>query len=74
MIFYATFGFSQSLRNHYVKIEAEDASQGWAKMFDAYGNMWAFIYPEEQFETAIARYNLTEVPFGMPNEREYEDE
>lgn len=68
--FYATFGFNQSLRGCYVKIEAVDMQDARLQMADAYNRIYAFIYGADQFDTAIARYNLIEVPFGTPNVKE----
>jgi hypothetical protein len=72
MTFYGTFGFNQSLRNCYVKIEAESDSGAHNQMYSHYGTMYAFLYPAERFEDAIARHNLTEVQLGTVNKREYD--
>lgn len=73
MNYYATFGFNQSLRNCYVKVEAESSAHARQRMVEQYGRLWAFLYDEDELESCIKRWNLTEVPFGTPNVRE-EDE
>lgn len=70
--FYATFGFNQSLRNCYVKIEAVDYGDARRIMHEHHGNLFAFMYDADKYDTAIARYNLIEVPLGTPNAKEYD--
>lgn len=70
--FYATFGFNQTLRNCYTKFEAADESEAHSIMYEAYGTIYAFIYPEERFADAIERHGIKEVPFGTPNGKEYD--
>lgn len=71
--FYATFGFNQSLRNCFVKIEAEDANGARRQMNDAYGDMWAWLYPANMYGQCIARYDLKPVELGTPNVRESDE-
>lgn len=73
MIFYATFGFSQSLSGSFVKLDVEDYGEARRVMVEHYGTMWAFMYPEEDFDRCIARYGLVEVPLGTKNERLADD-
>ena len=75
MKFYATFGYGHLLRDCYVTIEATDDYAARELMHEAYGRVWSFMYKEEEYERCIARYELTEVPFGTPNKRlaEYDD-
>lgn len=71
--YYFTFGYSQSLRNCYVKIEAENMQEARQKMEKEYGSLWAFSYTEDDYPTSIKRWELTEVPFGTPNTRIMDD-
>lgn len=70
--FYGTFGFNQSLRNCYVKIEAEDYADARRIMHEHYGAVFAFMYGQDAYDRAIERYKLIEVPLGTPNVKEYE--
>jgi len=67
--FYATFGFSQSLAQCYVKVRALSYQAAHQIMTNHYGTMWAFLYPEDELLSAIHRYGLVEVPLGTRNER-----
>lgn len=67
--FYGTFGMGQTLGNSYVKILAEDMQQAHQIMYENYGQMWAFAYKEKDFEQAIERHGLKEVPLGTENAR-----
>ncbi len=72
MTFYGTFGFNQTLRGCYVKIEAEDDSGAHHQMYNHYGTIYAFIYDEEGFNGQVERHGLQEVPLGTPNAKEYD--
>lgn len=64
----ATFGDGHTLRNCYCRVPAENESQACSKMFETYGDMWAFLYNSAD-AAGVGRWNLREVPFGEPNER-----
>lgn len=60
-MWYFTFGTDErGLQNSYVKIEGtfDEARE---KMFEAFGDQWAFQYSEEQFLPQITAYNLEEL-------------
>lgn len=48
------------LFRYYVTIEAEDTNTARQIMFNRYGDKWSFCYPENQFDSAIGQFNLTE--------------
>lgn len=66
--FYATFGMNQTLGRSYVKIAARNPTEAREQLALCYGSRWAFLYNAEDFESKIARYGLTEVALGTPNE------
>lgn len=47
--FYFTFGVGQKLGGHCQPIQAENYEKARQRMFDIYGNKWAFQYTEEQW-------------------------
>ena len=65
--FYCTFGSNQHLADAYVAVEATSYNDAHEKMYTEYGPLWAFCYPAEKFEEAIARFGLSEVEFGTAN-------
>jgi hypothetical protein len=58
--FYATFGYNLFPNSHnlYVEIHAEDYAEARKKMFERYGQKWAFLYEESQKKEAIDRWGL----------------
>lgn len=65
--FYATFPWKSSLRNAYIRLNAEDAVAAQEKMNQCYGDKWAFIYDESEFAGQVERYSLYEVELGTKN-------
>lgn len=64
----ATFGLSQTLGKNFVRVPALSAHAARQAMFATYGNLWAFLYEDED-AAGVNPFNLTEVPFGTPNAR-----
>ena len=54
---YFTFGCGMKHANCYVKITASDYGRARQLMFEHYGKKWAFQYPEEEYDEAIAKWN-----------------
>lgn len=69
MEFIATFGFSSPLKDKFVRVQAETYKDAMLLMLKTYDAHWAFLYLDEQ-EAGVARWSLTEVPFGTPNTKE----
>jgi hypothetical protein len=70
-----TFGFGQRLENCYAWIpDAGTREQATEKVILAYGSCWAFIYGAEEYDNAVARFPIREVPFGTPNRRMGDDD
>lgn len=59
--FYVTFGRPSPFANNYVLIEAENMDTARIYAFNSLGTKWAFIYGEEDYESAIRRFKLTQV-------------
>lgn len=65
--YYFTFGSNntdknwKSLKNAYVKIEADCIMIARARMFRARESYWSFCYEEEDFLPQIKEYNLYEL-------------
>ncbi len=62
--FYATFGMGQyggAFKNSYITINAETYSGARTLMVEAFGNIWSFIYSEDEFKKQIPLYGLKEI-------------
>ncbi len=68
MKFFFTFGQNSSLSDNYVVIEAPTSLDARKAMFEHYGYTWGFQYTWESFHYQPAKYDLTEVPLGTPQE------
>ena len=51
----------KTLFRYYVTIEAENEMTARQTMFARYKDKWSFSYNEDQFESSIAKYHLTEL-------------
>lgn len=60
--FYVSYAWKSNLRNNYSVVEAEDYGAARYKVQDTIGTEYAFIYGEDEYHTAIEKYNLIEVP------------
>jgi hypothetical protein len=64
-----TFGFGQPLEGCFAWIpDAETIHQAREKVIMVYGTRYAFIYGREEYDSAIARFDVREVEFGTPND------
>ena len=61
--FYVTFGNNHipSGNMFYVVVRAKSELEARQKIFQEYGERWAFIYPEERYEEAIGRFNMIQL-------------
>lgn len=65
-----TFSSNTKLANNFVRVAAYTENEARRKMFSEYGGEWAFVYLDGvKFGRQIAEFDLKEVPFGEPNER-----
>ena len=55
-----TFGFGQKHKNCFVRIKGKDEADCRKKMFEIFGNKWAFQYDDEE-KAGVKRWNLTEI-------------
>jgi hypothetical protein len=62
----ATFGLGSILGKNFVRVPAESAHEARRTMFAIYGNLWAFLYEDED-AAGVNPFKLTEVPLGTPN-------
>lgn len=66
---FVTFGFGQPLEGCWAWIpDAVTAAQAHEKVILVYGSRWAFVYGREEYDRAIARFDVREVEFGTPND------
>lgn len=65
--FIFTFGFGHALTNCFVAVKSENSNAAREEMFRVYGAKWAFQYDSRE-AAGVDRWNLTEIPFGTPNE------
>lgn len=66
---FVTFGFGQPLEGCWAWVpDAETTAQAHEKVILVYGSQWAFIYRREEYDSAIARFDVREVEFGTPND------
>lgn len=70
---YFTFGLGYNLGRNYVAVDADSAAEARRIFEDARRTVddsrplrWAFQYGEDEYETAVARWGLTEVPADTP--------
>lgn len=66
---FMTFGFGQPLEGCFAWIpDAVTVAQAYEKAIMVYGTRYAFIYGREEYDSAIARFDVREVVFGTPND------
>ena len=49
--FYLTFGCGHPLGDNFMEIEAEDLSKARALAFETFGQKWAWMYDEEEWNS-----------------------
>lgn len=68
--FFVTFGQGWTLRNNFVRVEADGFKEVSEKMRATYGEAWSNCYSEGAFNEVAKHYShFVEVPFGTPNLR-----
>ena len=55
-----TFGFGQKYQNCFVKIKGKNEADCRKKMFEKFGENWAFQYDDEE-KAGVKRWKLREV-------------
>ncbi len=61
-VFYVTYGNQYVQANSYSVVKANDYDEARAWVEHICGSHFAFMYDEDRYEDAIARYGLTEIP------------
>jgi hypothetical protein len=75
MKMYVTYGCGSDRGGCYSVVEGNGYDDCRAQVEVACGEHFAFMYPEEAFDRAIAKYSLKEVPLGpqvMPKQDEHD--
>lgn len=49
MTFCVTFGQDHPLRDNWIEVEAPNAEQARARVFESFGSKWSFLYLKDEF-------------------------
>lgn len=66
---FVTFGFGQPLQGCFAWVpDVWTESQARERVILVYGQRWSFLYGREEYDSAVAHFDVREVEFGTPND------